>query len=569
MESPLAAQKDDPQAEAQAATGPVAGSVAGTAAAPVTTPVAAPTAAQVGLDSRRMMRAALVVMVFFVLSRFTGILREVILSNRFGTSPEYDAYLAAFRVPDLLFQLAAGGALGSAFLPVFSSFWVKDDKRAAWLLFSRVLNLVTLVLVALAGLAALLAEPIVRTVLAPGFSPEQQMLTAALMRGMLAGTVIFGASGLVMGALNATQHFVAPAAAPVVYNLAIILAAYFLAPSLGIYGLVAGVVGGSLAHLLVQLPALWRRGAVYSFGISLRDASVRTVLKLMGPRVLGLFFVQMHFLVNTILASGLATGSLSALNYAFLLMLLPQGIIAQAIATAAFPTFSAQYAAGQPDMLRRTVSQTLRTVIFLSLPAAALLYMLDRATIDVLFEHGAFTARSTALVEFALQFYLLGLVAHSALEIIVRAFYAVQNTLTPVAVGVAAMLANIGLSFLLVRPLTFGGLALANSVATTLEMLVLLWLLRRRLGGIHGRSLATTALRGALATAVMMAGLALWVQWAPGALPGGEASDWLTAVGGVVLGVGIYCLAGWALRSEELALVLEMVKRRGRRTGAT
>jgi putative peptidoglycan lipid II flippase len=310
---------------------------------------------------------------------------------------------------------------------------------------------------------------------------------------------------------------------------------------------------------------LWRKGAVYHPSVSLADPAVRTVLKLMGPRVLGLFFVQMHFLVNTILASGLAAGSLSALNYAFLLMLLPQGIIAQAIATAAFPTFSAQYAAGQPDALRRTVSQTLRTVIFLSIPAAAMLFMLDRATIGVLFEHGEFTAQSTQLVVFALQFYLLGLVAHSALEIIVRAFYAVQNTLTPVTVGVGAMIANIGLSLLLVRPLSFGGLALANSIATTLEMLLLLWLLHRRLGGVHGRSLAATALRSAAAAAVMAGVLWLWVQWSPGLLPGDAADDWLTTIGGILLGFAVYALAGWLLRSEELVLVWAMVRRRVRR----
>ena len=522
--------------------------------------------APAGLDSRRMFRAALIVMIFFVLSRFTGILREVILSDRFGTSAQYDAYLAAFRVPDLLFQLVAGGALGSAFLPVFSGFWIKDEKPEAWLLFSRVLNLITLILIVLAALAALFSPSIVHYILAPGFTPEQQALTASLMRGMLLATVIFGASGLVMGALNATQHFVAPAAAPVVYNLAIILAAYFLAPIFGIYGLVIGVVGGSLGHFLVQLPALVRRGARYTFSFSLRDASVRTVLKLMGPRVLGLFFVQMHFLVNTILASGLAAGSLSALNYAFLLMLLPQGIIAQAMATAAFPTFAAQYAAGQPDALRRTFNQTLRTVIFLSIPAAAMLYVLDRATIGVLFEHGEFNARSTDMVVFALQFYLLGLLAHSALEIIVRAFYAVQNTITPVAVGIAAMIFNISLSLVLVRPLSFGGLALANSTATTVEMLVLLWLLRKRLGGIDSRSVGGTLLRSIGAAAVMAIVLELWVQQGS-RLPSG-LQNWIVASGGIMLGIITYCLVSWLMRSEELALVLTMVRSR-RKSRAT
>ncbi len=554
---------------AEPVIGPVAGSSAVLAVptAPTSTPAAGAT--QVGLDGSRMFRAALVVMFFFVLSRFTGVLREVILSDRFGTSAAYDAYLAAFRVPDLLFQLVAGGALGSAFLPVFAGLWIKDDQQEAWLLFSRVLNLVTLVLALLAGLAALFAPPIVRYILAPGFSPEQQALTALLMRGMLFGTLVFGASGLVMGALNATQHFVAPAAAPVLYNLAIILAAYFLAPAFGIYGLVVGVVGGSLAHLLVQLPVLLRKGAVYHWSLSWRDATVRTVMKLMGPRVLGLFFVQLHFLVNTILASGLAAGSLSALNYAFLLMLLPQGIIAQAIATAAFPTFSAQYAAGEMALLRRTVSRTLRTVIFLSLPAAAMLFVLDRPVVGVLFEHGEFDARSTELVVFALQFYLLGLLAHSALEIIVRAFYAAQNTLTPVTVGVGAMLLNIALSLVLVRTLSFGGLALANSTATTLEMLLLLWLLRARLGGIEGRSIGATTVRSLGAAAMMAVVLRWWVAQGAALFPA-PWTDWGLATGGILLGAVTYSILSWLLRSEELGLVVAMLGRRfaARKPGA-
>jgi putative peptidoglycan lipid II flippase len=244
-------------------------------------------------------------------------------------------------------------------------------------------------------------------------------------------------------------------------------------------------------------------------------------------------------------------------------MLLPQGIIAQAIATAAFPTFAAQFAAGQIDMLRRTFSQTLRTVLFLSVPAAALLYVLDRAVIGVLFEHGEFDAQSTELVVFALQFYLLGLLGHSALEIIVRAFYALQNTITPVAVGVGAMVLNIALSFWLVQPLSFGGLALANSVATTLEMVLLLWLLRRRLGGINGRSLGGTALRSVAATAMMVIVLEAWVLWSPTLFATTWEDDWLVTLGGIILGIMTYSFSSWLLRSEELALVLDMVRRRG------
>ncbi len=509
--------------------------------------------------SRRVAGAALVVMAFFVISRFTGLAREIIIGARFGTSAEYDAYLAAFRVPDLLFQLVAGGALGSAFIPVFAGYWVKGEKSGAWLLFSRVLNLVTLLLVVLALAAILFAQPLVSGLIAPGFAPGQQALTVQLMRIMLMGTVVFGASGLVMGALNATQHFLWPAAAPVAYNLAIIASAWWLAPRMGIAGLGYGVVAGALGHLLVQLPQLLRTGVVYTPSADLHDAGVREVLRLMGPRVLGLFFVQMQFLVNTILASGLATGSLSALNYAWLIMLLPLGIFAQSVATAVFPTFAAQIAAGDADALRRTLSQTLRTVLFLIIPSAVALLAFGPMIVRLLLERGSFTAESTALVAYALAFYALGLVGHASLEIMVRAFYALHNTWTPVLVGVAAMALNILLSIWWVRYLGFGGLALANSTATLLEALLLLILLRRRLGGVDGRALALSVGRTALAAGVMGAALYPLAQWAAIQAAGMQmAADAIALLGGVALFIGVSAL----LRAPELGQVVALARRR-------
>ncbi len=509
--------------------------------------------------SRRVAGAALVVMAFFVISRFTGLAREIIIGARFGTSAAYDAYLAAFRVPDLLFQLVAGGALGSAFIPVFAGYWVKGEKPGAWLLFSRVLNLVTLLLVVLALTAILFAQPLVSGLIAPGFAPEQQALTVQLMRIMLTGTVVFGASGLVMGALNATQHFLWPAAAPVVYNLAIIASAWWLAPRMGIAGLGYGVVAGALGHLLVQLPQLLRTGVVYTPSADLRDAGVREVLRLMGPRVLGLFFVQMQFLVNTILASGLATGSLSALNYAWLIMLLPLGIFAQSVATAVFPTFAAQIAAGDADALRRTLSQTLRTVLFLIIPSAVALLVFGPMIVRLLLERGSFTAESTVLVAYALAFYALGLVGHASLEIMVRAFYALHNTWTPVLVGVAAMALNILLSIWWVRYLGFGGLALANSTATLLEALLLLILLRRRLGGVDGRALALSVGRTVLAAGVMGAALYPLAQWAATQAAGMQiAADAVALLGSVALFIGVSAL----LRAPELGQVVALARRR-------
>lgn len=516
------------------------------------------------LDSRRMASAATLVMILFVASRAAGLFREIIIGAQFGTSAELDAYLAAFRIPDLLFQLVAGGALGSAFIPTFASVWARDSHEAAWLLFSRVLNLVVLALVALSLVVMFLAPVLVQRVIAPGFTPEQQALTVRLMRWMLASTIIFGASGLIMGALNAVQHFLLPAAAPVLYNLAIILGAWLLAPRMGVYGLVVGVVLGAVAHLGVQVPGLVRQKARYQFTFAWRNRDVQEVGRLMAPRVLGLLFVQLNFLVNTILASGLAPGSLSALNYAWLLMLLPQGIFAQAIATVAFPTFAAQAAAGERRELARTLSGILRMVLFLTLPAAVGLYVLRTPLIQILLQRGAFDEHSTAAVAYALQFYAIGLVAHSVVEIVVRAFYALHDTLTPVVVGVMAMALNIGLSLLWIGALGHGGLALANSTATIIEMLALLWLMRRRLGGLEESQIGASLTRTAAAAMITGGALVIWLSWLPNAaswvnrLPLG----WVAGFGGLLVAGVVYAGSGWLLGHPELQASWRLIRRR-------
>jgi putative peptidoglycan lipid II flippase len=478
--------------------------------------------------------------------------------------------LAAFRAPDLLFQLVAGGALASAFIPTFAAYWTRSDPAGAWLLFSRVLNLVTLVLALIAAAAAMFALPLVRTIIAPGFEPAQQALAAHLMRWMLLSTVLFGASGLTMGALNVTQQFLLPAAAPVFYNLAIIGGAWFLAPQMGIEGLAVGAVVGALVHLLVQTPGLRRAGLIYKPSFSWHDTGVREVLRLMGPRVLGLFFVQMHFLINTVLASSLAAGSLAALNYAWLLMLLPQGIFAQSVATATFPTLAAQVAAGQLAAMRHTLGQALRMVLFLTMPAAVVLFGLSNDLVAVLFERASFGAQSTRMVAHALQWYACGLIAHAALEIVVRAFYALHDTLTPVLIGVGAMTLNILLSLWWVRTLGYGGLALANSAATSIEVAMLLWLLWRKMRGFEWHLLLRSAVRQTVAALLM--GAALWGWQRMIDRPAWVAFSsldvsWLAAGGGLLIGGTVYIAASLLLRSDELHPAVMLITRRlpGRR----
>jgi len=346
-------------------------------------------------DKAQIARAAGLVMALFVVSRALGLLREMVISHQFGTGGDLDAYLAAFRLPDILFQIVAGGALASAFIPTFATYWAKGSEKGAWRLASAIINLVLVLTTALAILAALLAPWLVRTVVAPGFDPPRQVLTAELMRMMLITPAIFGVSGVIMGILNARRHFLLPALAPILYNLGIIAGAVILAPTMGVRGLAVGVVAGALGHLLVQVPGLVHYGMQYTPILGLRDAGVHEVGRLMLPRMVGLAAVQVNFLVNTILASGLVAGSLAALNYAWLLMLLPQGVFAQAVATAAFPTFSAQAAKGQRTALRSTLAATLRAVLYLAVPAAVGLIVLRVPLVQLVFERGAFTATST------------------------------------------------------------------------------------------------------------------------------------------------------------------------------
>jgi len=503
-------------------------------------------------------RAAGVVMVAFVASRALGLAREMIVSSQFGTSWELDAYLAAFRIPDLIFQIIARGALGSALIPVFTEYLARGEKKEAWRLASAIFNLVFIAVTVASLLAAIFAPQLVARVVAPGFGPGEQALTTSLMRLMLLSSVVFGVSGIAMGILNSFQHFLWPAWAPAIYNLSIIGGALFLAPTMGVYGLAIGVVVGSGLHLLIQVPELVKRGLSYFPILDLGHPGVREVGRLVLPRMLGLATMQINFLVNTILASGLVAGSLAALNYAWLLMFLPLGVFAMAIATVAFPAFSELTAKGELGDLRRALSLTLRVTWYLTVPATVGLFLLREPIIRLLLERGRFGLESTGAVAWALQFYALGLFAYATVEIVTRAFYALHDTLTPVLIGLATMVLNIVLCLLLMEPLTHGGLALANSLATMVEMVWLLFVLRGRMKGMGGRELLTSLVKITAAAALM--GIA--VAWFAGATRGSHIV--LQAGGAMALGAGVYFLASLVLGGKEVETIRRLVAGGGR-----
>ena len=505
-------------------------------------------------SSRQIARAAGVVMAAFVVSRLFGVLRDIVIAAQLGTSDAADAYRTAFLIPDLLFTLIAGGALASAFIPTFTSFLARDDREGAWRLASGVINLLLVTLGIAAALACVFAPPLALA-LAPGYAPDKQALTVSLMRVMLICPVVFGVSGLIMGILNAQQDFLLPGLAPSAYNLGIILGAWLLIPGIGPMGAAIGAVAGALLHLFVQVPGLVRCKMHYSPILSLRDPGVRRVLWLMGPRVFGLAVVQLNFMVESNLASRLGTGAVAALNYAWRVMLLPQGVFAQSVATAAFPTFADQTARGQKQAMSEALAATLRAIVFVTLPAAAGLLLLRVPVVQALFERGRFRNSSTEAVALALMFYAPGLVAHSGIEIITRAFYALHDTRTPVYIGVAAMLANLGFSLALIGPMQIAGLALANSVAAYLELVLLMGFIRPRVGGLGGARTGSALGKAALAALVMSAAVWAFLEFAP------LSSAILRGAIGVVTGGVVYAATWLLVGADEGKAVIRMVLR--------
>jgi putative peptidoglycan lipid II flippase len=492
-------------------------------------------------------------------AKVVGVVDDLVKARVFGTSAELDAFIVAGGLPELLNTVIAGGALAAPFIPVLAGYLNRDDEQGAWRLVSSVVNLAFLSTAVLAALAALLAPWLVERVIAPGFAPDQQALTAGLMRLTLLSTLVFSISSVSMSTLHAYQHFLLPALAPILYNLGIIGGAVFLARPLGVWGLAVGALAGSLLHLLVQVPGLLRYGARWSPVLGLDDPGLRRVLRLMAPRVLTLGVIQLNTLVAMRLASELSEGDVSALNFGWRLMQMPETIIGTAIATAVFPTLSALAAQERLDQLRDTLSAALRAVLVLGIPAALGISLLGRPLIELLFRGGEFGQTSTDAVLAALGGYALGLVGHAALEIVSRSFFARQDTRTPLLAAALAMLLTAALGLGLRGPLGHTGLALANSLGVSFEVGLLLWLARRPLGGVDGPRLLRALTLAALAAGVM--GLALlgldhgWPLSTQGLL---RQATFLSA--GLVLGSVVYLVAAWLLGLDEIRALWRLAR---------
>jgi putative peptidoglycan lipid II flippase len=432
-------------------------------------------------EARRVLNATLLVGVFFGLDKLIALGRQVLVARFFGLDPVLDAYNTANNLPDLLFALISGGALAMAFIPVLTETLDRDGRAATWRLFSLVANLACTVTALGAAVLALNPLFFVQYVVAPGYALPQQQLVAELMRLNLIATLLFSISGLVMGALQANQHFLLPALAPVLYNAGQIIGVLVLSPRLGIHGLAYGVILGAALHLAVQVPGLVAYGFRWTPRLTVRDPAVQRVLALMGPRILTLGLLNLIFIANDNLASHLGAGAVSALTYGWLIMQLPETVIGTAAGTALLPTLSELAARGERQRLRQLLRRALAVLVGLLVPLTLASLFLVRPGIKLVFEGRAFTAADSELVILAARMFLLGLLGHSLVDVAARTFYAHQDARTPLALAAVTLALYVGLGAGLSRVMGFAGLALANSLAFSAEAgLMVLILYRRR-----------------------------------------------------------------------------------------
>ncbi len=537
--------------------------------------------------NRQIAKSTLIVMIAFSAAKVISLLQTLIIAQVFGIGSELDAYVAANRIPELIVILISGGALTHAFIPVFSGMLAKGDSSSAWELSSNLINTIFAFALLLSCLVFLAAPWLVVNVVAPGFDAQTSRNTIEMMRILLLSTVVFSVSGIFSGILNSHKHFLLPAVAPIVFDLGILFGVLFLLPRYGIHGIALGAVLGSILHLSVQIPGLRRYQMKWKVGLGLANPDLSRVICLMLPRIGGLGVFALNFLVMNNIASRLSVGSVSALDWGWRLMQIPQTLIGTAMGIVIFPTLATLSEVDDLHGKRSAMSGALRFVLISSIPSAVGLIVLGQPLISLL-ERGAFDSAASALVYSTLSMFTLGLIVHSALEVIARSFYADKDTLTPLFAALGGAAINLVFAIVLsdvatVDASTFfnsivtsfpmlgytryigsvSGLALANSLGVMFEVLVLLIILRRRWRGIQERALSLTLVKTLIASLVMAAAIILadlvWRMLIP------DSSLTMTIIRVVaegMLGLAIFLVAALLLKMSELTELWRLVRRR-------
>lgn len=499
-----------------------------------------------------------------LVSKALGLIRDSLLSSRFGASDTLDAYLAAFRLPDLVFNVLVLGALSSSFIPVFIDYWNRDtdtNRSEAWRITNSIMNGLLLILGGLTVVLIITAHWIT-PLIAPGFSGDQLELTTKLTRIMLISILFFGVSNVFSGILNAFKRFAAFAVAPVLYNLGIIIGITALAPSLGIAGVAWGAVLGAMLHMLVQLPAVLKTGFIYRRILDFGHTGVRRVFNLMLPRTMGLGINQLNETVITIVGSTLSAGSISVFTFANNLQNFPIGIVGVSLAVAAFPFFSEAFSQQDKPRFVTHFSTTFRRVIFLIIPASVLVLLLRAHIVRVILGSGRFDWEATYLTAQTLGYFAVSLVAQSLVPMLARSYYADQDTKTPVKIAIVTLFINIGLSLLLSRHFGILGLAAAYSFSNVLNMILLLAVLRIKHGDLDDRVIIRSTIKILVASAVM--GFVTWLSLRavlPGVNTHTRIGIFLQGAIAGISGLTVYGIIALVFRFDEVKIIAAQIKK--------
>ena len=518
-----------------------------------------------------LLAAANLLMLSTIASRILGYLRDVLIFAKFGQNTLTDAYNAAFSIPDFLYMILVGGALSSAFIPVFSSYLARNQEAEGWRVLSIIFNWIMLLLILGVTFGVIFAPQLV-DVLVPGFDPGTKTLTVNLTRIMFVQVIFMCLSGISTGIFHSYKNFTAPALGSVLYNLGIILGGLLLAapiehyfPGYGIAGFSVGVVLGAMLNFAVQAVALLRLGMRYSFSLDLRHPGVQELLALIVPVFIGLGASQFNLFVNQNLASGLAEGLVSALRAAQRLMQLPITLFGITVGIAFFPTMTQLAAQEKWDNFKATLIMGVRTVVFVTIPASFGLAALSEPVIRFMYEFrsGAFTAEDTKQTAYALVFYTIGIFAYAAIHTLSRAFYALKDTKKPVAVAVLSIVVNVVLSIVLVRYMAQGGLALAYSVAGIFNMVVLIVLLNWQVGDIGSWGLVKSTVQTTLISLLM--GGAVWLLtrfWELYLPVSGKLAQLAEIVAAMALGMGLFMFLAVLWKMPEAEQLLGILRRK-------
>lgn len=519
-------------------------------------------------ENKNVVKAAGIVGSATMLSRIFGFIRDMVVAGLFGTAMTTDAFFVAFRIPNLLRRLLAEGSLTISFVPVFTEYLKKKSKEEAFELAQIAFTVLSIVLVFI-SLLGVLFSPFIVTLIAPGFldSPNQFDLTVFLTRMMFPYIFFISLVALCMGILNSLRHFAAPALAPVVLNVSMITAALLLRGLFQepIIALAIGVMVGGVLQLAMQWPFIIKMGLRIRFKFNLKHEGLRKIGVLLVPAVIGGAVDQINIFIGTILASLLAYGSVSYLYYADRIVELPLGIFAIAIGTASLPSFSEQAARGEMAELKKTIAFSLRLILFITIPAMIALMALRVPILSVLFQRGKFDLQSTLMTAQALLYYTLGLWAFSLRRIIVSAFFSLQDTKTPMKAAIVALVINVVFSILLIGPLKHGGLALATSIASAVNVVLLTAILVKRIGTFFNREFYISVIKVTAASILMLLSIFLINLIRPWNNHGSFDDRFIFLVVCIAVGMITFGLSAYCLKCQEMLVAFEMLKRKLKR----